>query len=589
MPLGDLIFRLIRVAPAVLGLASGTLLSGCSDSRSADPLASDGQAEFELSFTDVTAEAGLADFRHDNGSFGQAWAPEIVGGSGGFIDYDGDGWLDVLLVGGGNFREHDDAPVQALWLYRNNGDGTFTQRTREAGLANLRIYGMGLAVADYDNDGDEDFFLSTLYENLLFRNDGGTFVEVGAEAGISERSEWSTSALFFDADRDGHLDLYVGNYVAWSPENDIYCLHGGVKVYCTPQEYDGIASRYFHNNGDGTFSDRTEHAGFLPIPGKVFGVVELDFNNDGWPDLYVAEDTERDLLYENNGDGTFTERGIASGVAYDQHGRARAGMGADAGVVDSSLQVSLFVGNFSEETIGAYRHLGGGLFVDRVAISRLAHPSLLTLTFGLFLFDVDLDGDLDLFAANGHVQTHIAEIHERVTFRQPAQLYLNRGDGVFDEVSQDHEVLVRPLVGRGAAYADYDRDGDLDVLIIENNDRAHLWRNELEGGRFLRVRLEGRESNRDALGSRVVLAAGEARMERRVRTGSSYLSQSEKVAVFGLGEAERVDSLLVYWPGGDIDRFIDLESNQEIHIVEGEGVTSQMPLPDARSEILANQ
>lgn len=563
---------------ALLMLATGIFATACSDSRSAgssDSSGTEGTAVAALSFTDITEEAGLGNFRHENGAFGQAWIPEIASGGGGFIDYDGDGYLDILLVGGGKFREHRDGHVEALQLFRNQGDGSFVNVSREAGLEGITTYGMGITVADYDNDGDQDFFLSTLYEDMLFRNDDGVFVEVGKEAGVGLRSEWSTSALFFDADRDGHVDLYVGGYIDWSPATDIYCPHNGEKVYCTPQQFEGIPSRFYRNNGDGTFTDRTEEAGFIPIPGKVYGVVEIDFNNDGWPDLYVAEDTERNLLYENNGDGTFTERGVAGGVAYDQNGRARAGMGADGGVVDSSMQVTLFVGNFSEETVGVFRHLGNGLFVDRVAASRLAHPSLLTLTFGLFLFDVDLDGDLDLFVANGHVQTHISDIHEGVSFRQPSQLYLNRGDGVFDEVSDAFDVLRQPLVGRAAAYADIDHDGDIDILVVENDGPVHLWRNDLEGGRFLHVSLEGRVSNRDALGSRVVLVADGRRMERRIRTGSSYLAQSQKDALFGLGDAESVDSLIVYWPSGRVDRFADLNANQRVRIIEGGGIQGQ--------------
>src|SRR5690606_1810563 len=452
----------------------------------------------------------------------------------------------------------------------------FVETTHEAGLGDIETYGLGIVVADFDNDGDEDFCLTTLYENMLFRNDGGVFTEVGREAGVAGPEEWSTSAMFFDADRDGHLDLYVGNYVDWSPDKDIYCEYEGEKVYCTPQEYTGIPSRFYQNNGDGTFTERTEEAGFIPIPGKVFGVVELDYNQDGWSDLYIAEDTERDLLYENRGDGTFEERGVRAGVAFDSHGRPRAGMGADAGVVDTTGEVTLFVGNFSHETVGVYRHVRDGLFMDHVAGSKLGHPSLMTLTFGLFLFDVDLDGDLDLLTANGHVQTHIQKVHEMVTFRQPTQLYLNDGFGLFDEVDSEGTVLARPLVARGAAYADFDKDGDLDVLLTENHGPAHLWRNDLIGpdrpsSGWVKIRLQGTESNRDAIGARLVGKAAQRVMDRRVRTGSSYLSQSEKAVVFGVGETERLDSRRVYWPSGRIDHFADVPAGQEILIIEGEG------------------
>ena len=536
-----------------------------------------------IAFIEVTEAVGLGGFRHHNGGFGQAWAPEIVGGGGGFIDYDGDGWLDILLVGGGAFQGRGGASIPALWLYRNNGDGSFALTSEDAGLGNVRAYGLGLAAADYDNDGDEDFLLTTLYEDLLFRNEGGVFTEVGKEAGLADGSEWSTAALFFDADRDGHLDLFVGTYIDWSPEKDLYCAFEGEKVYCTPQEYTGISSHYFHNNGDGTFDDRTTEAGFLagiePARDKTLGVAQADVNNDGWPDHFVANDTERDQLYENNGDGTFTEKGIRSGIAFDQHGKPRAGMGIDVGVVDSSGQPSMFVGNFSDETVGVYRHTGGGLFMDRAQTSKIGHPSLSTLTFGLFLFDVDLDTDLDLFVANGHVQTHIERMVEVVTFRQRAQLYLNQGNGLFDEVTPADGPFTQEMVARGAAYADYDQDGDLDILITENNGPAHLWRNDTAGGHFLRVRLEGRASNRDALGARVVAVVGDLKMERRIRTGSSYLSQSETVAVFGLGNALAVDTLVVTWPSGRVDRFADVEANQELRIIEGAGTFERVPIP----------
>ncbi len=538
-------------------------------------------------FTDVTAEAGLAAFRHVNGAAGNKWYPEMMGSGGGFIDYDGDGWLDILLMGGGFWDDRRDPGYSALWLYRNNGDPgsgpgqapTFTLTTDEAGLGKVEAYTIGLSVADYDNDGDQDFLLTNLNENMLFRNEGGVFTEVGAEAGLSDHDEWSSSALFFDADRDGWLDLYVGNYVPWSPETDKFCPPGGtVKLYCIPANYDGIPSRFYHNEGPGSgpgqaprFTDKTGEAGFLPALGKSLGVVELDFDNDGWSDVAVANDGEGDLLYHNNGDGTFTEKGMISGFAFSEHGEARAGMGIDAGVVDSSGLTSIFVGNFSEEMAGVYRHGGSGLFTDRAAASRIGHASMLTLTFGLVLFDVDLDTDLDMFAANGHVYPDRLVDQDKITFRQRAQLYLNRGDGHFDEFIPEDGPLTRTMVARAAAYADYDRDGDLDILITENDGPAHLWRNDIEGARYLRVVLASREGNREALGARVVASVGGLQMERRIRTGSSYLAQSEKVATFGLGKAARVDSLVIYWPSGHVDRFVDVESNQELRIEEGTG------------------
>ena len=534
-----------------------------------------------VAFTDVTAEAGLGDFQHVSGASGEKWMPESLGSGGGFIDYDDDGWLDVLLVGGGTWPGRGEA-APALWLFRNNADGTFTNTTREAGLAGFAAYGFGITVADYDNDGDQDFYFTTLTQNHLFQNENGVFTDVAEVARVAGEPVWSTSALFFDADADGHLDLYVGSYVDWSPENDIECLlEGQVRSYCTPELYKGLPSRFYRNNGDGTFTDQTEAAGFVPAAGKTLGVTELDFNRDGRPDLVVANDTQPDHLYENKGQGTFTERGQLSGMAFGENGQARAGMGIDVGVVDSTGQETMFVGNFSKEMIGVYRHIGSGLFVDRAAISQIGRPSLLTLTFSLFLFDVELDGDLDLFAGNGHLQPEIEQLQEGIGYREPPHLFVNRGDGSFVDVSPAvGGVLAQPLVARGAAYADYDRDGDLDVLITENNGPAHLWRNDLSSdANVLRVRLEGRQSNRDGISSRVVAVVGRHQMERRVRSGSSYLSSAEKAATFGLGAASRVDSLLVYWPSGQVDRFANVEVDQEVLVVEGAGTLETEAMP----------
>lgn len=532
--------------------------------------ASDATA-FKLHFAEVTESAGLADFEHITGAAGDKWFPEAMGSGCAIIDYNNDNWQDILLVGGGHWPKFGDNSAAGIWLYHNNGDGTFSQMTSEAGLGDVRTYGYGLAVADYDNDGDEDFLLTTLWENMLFRNDNGVFSDVSISSGVQGDKVWSTSAIFFDADKDGWLDLYVGNYVDWSPENDLMCtLDGETKSYCTPELYTGIPSRFYRNNGDGTFSDKTESAGFLPAPGKTLGIVEFDFNRDGWPDLAVANDTQRDLLYKNNGDGTFEEIGAFSGIGYDENGRARAGMGIDAGIVDPGGKETIFVGNFSKEMIGVYRYLDNGLFNDRAAASKIGRPSLLTLTFGLFLFDVDLDGDLDLYAANGHVQEEIEVTQDGITYREPPHLFINDGNGKFiDKQKEAGEALRLPVVGRGAVYCDFDRDGDLDILTTENGGPAHLLRNDSEHqNQYLRVKLVGRKSNRSACGSRVVAYAEGMMQERRVRTGSSFLSSAEKTVTFGLGSQAAADSLIVYWPSGIVEKFTNISANQVFTVTE---------------------
>ena len=527
-------------------------------------------SEKPVAYTDVTESAGLSGFIHHTGAVGDKWYPEPMGSGGGFFDYDGDGWLDILLAGGGNWEEDPGQQPQSLYLYRNNQDGTFSETTREAGLSDVVAYTIGVVAADYDNDGDQDFFLSNLRQNMLFRNDDGVFTDVSEAAGVNEQAVWSSSAMFFDANKDGWLDLYVGNYVVWSPETDIFCPPGGsVKLYCIPAAYTGIPSRFFLNNGDGTFRDVTEESGFYPALGKSLGVTELDFNRDGWSDLAVANDGEGDLLYRNNQDGTFSEIGVRSGMAFSEHGEARAGMGIDAAVLDSSERPTIVVGNFSEEMVGVYKNVGDEAFLDRSASSRVGYPSLLILTFGLLLFDADLDTDIDLMLANGHVYPDRIGEKDKVTYRQPAQLYLNRGDGVFDLYEPQEGVLTQQFVARGLAYGDYDRDGDQDLLLTENGGRAHLWRNDLEGRPWIRVAVEGKSFNRDAIGTEITAVVQGLSMIQRVRTGSSYLSNSEKTVSFGLGNHDYVDTLKIAWPNGEIEVLTNVERNQEILIIEG--------------------
>lgn len=541
------------------------LIAGCGRAAS--------ESGVRISLVDVTEEAGLSLFWHDNGARGAKYYAEQMGSGGGFLDYDGDGWQDILLLGGGSWESVDEPGYRSLWLFRNLGDGTFADRTDEAGLRGYRAFTLGMAAADIDNDGDADLLITNLNENALFVNEGGRFSQAGSEAGLDGLDEWSSSAMFFEANQDGLLDVFVGNYAEWTPETDKFCPEGGnVKLYCVPADYGGKASRFYLNRGGRSFEEKTVEAGLVAPLGKALGIVEWDFNRDGLSDFSVANDGEGDLLYINRGDGSFEERGVLTGMAFSEHGEARAGMGIDVGVVDASGNPSLFVGNFSEEMIGVYRQTADGFFLDRAGASRIGLPSLNTLTFGLFLLDVELDGDLDLFAANGHVYPDRLKDQDKITFRQRAQLFLNIGGGEFQEVPRETTPpLSLELVARGAAYADYDLDGDLDILITENDGPAHLWRNESGPGNYLRVELEGTAGNRDAIGAEIrIRAAGRTQVRRR-RTGSSYLSQSELAVVFGLGSAAVVDSLQVRWPGGGVEDFVSIPSNRAVRIVEGSG------------------
>ncbi|GAB5520163.1 MAG: CRTAC1 family protein [Rhodothermales bacterium] len=540
-------------------------------------------AESALAFTDVTVAAGLGDFQHLTGAAGAKWFPETMGSGGGFVDFDGDSWDDLVLLGGGLWDE--GATWNGLWLYRNNQDGTFTDVTEAYGVATLSRYTMGLAAADYDSDGDADLFITALGPNILLRNDGGQFTEVSEASGLADEEAWSMSAVFFDADQDGTLDLYVGNYVQWTPDTDLWCSTDGTnKAYCTPESYTGAIGHFYRNNGDGTFTEASEAAGLTGGEGKNLGVVPVDYNYDGWMDLVVANDTNPDELFKNNGDGTFTEVGALSGIAYDERGRARAGMGIDVGDVDGSGEVTLMVGNFANEMIGVYKYMGNDLFLDRAAASKVGRPSLRTLTFGLFLADLDLDQDLDLVGANGHIHQEIEQVQDNITYRQPTHLFLNDGRGQFTDVGPDLGTpFTDRLVSRGAAYSDFDQDGDLDVLITENEGPAHLWRNDVRTAAdqatpgFLTVDVRD-GSGQPALGARLDLYLGGQRQIRWLRGGSSYLSQPSGWITFGLGSVAQADSLVITWPQASgaalITRHIDLTANQRLTITpSGRGGT----------------
>ncbi len=525
--------------------------------------------------TDVTAEAGIR-FTHNTGAFGEKYLPETLGAGAIWLDADGDGRQDLLLVNSTDWPRRGPGTPPAL--YRNDGDWSFTDVTRGSGLDNP-VYGIGGAAADYDNDGHVDLYLTALGPNRLHKGNGdGTFTDVTAAARVGDPG-FSTSALWFDYDRDGYLDLFVANYVEWTAETDLFCtLDGETKSYCTPESYPGQSATLYRNRGDGTFEDVTGAAGVGSPSAKALGVVMLDSDADGWMDLFVANDTQPNQLFRNRGDGTFEDIAVTASVAFSETGVARAGMGADAADYADSGLPGLVIGNFSNEMLALYHNEGNGLFIDEAPRSPLGRATLLTLTFGCFFFDVDLDGRLDIFAANGHVADDVGRVQSRVSHAQRPQLFRNTGGGRFAEVTGAGEGLDAPLVGRGAAYADADGDGDLDVVITANGGAPRLLRNDTAGGGLLRVRLVGRGANRDGVGARVeVTAAGQTRW-RRVRTGSSYASQSELPVTVGLGDAPGVDAVRVVWPGGAIDETGPVEGNRRITIEEGAGIVETSPI-----------
>jgi len=559
--------------PASCLLLAALALAGCGRRSTAPGAAAPTEppAGNPVVYTDVTRAAGIR-FTHNSGAFGKKYLPETMGSGVAFLDYDGDGNQDLFFVQSADWPEKRRRPTTQV-LYRNRGDGTFEDATRKAGLA-VEMYGIGVAAADYDNDGDVDLFVNGLGPDRLFRNRGdGTFEDVTAKAGVSDPG-FGTSATWVDYDRDGRLDLFACNYVQWSPRDDIFCTLDGVnKSYCTPESYRGATNRLYRNRGDGTFEDVTRKAGVYDPTGKSLGIVALDYDGDGWPDLAVANDTQPNFLYHNRGNGTFEEVGKTAGIAFSEEGRARGAMGIDAADYDGSGRESLVIGNFSNEMLALYHNEGRGLFIDDAAMAGIGQPSLLTLAFGCFFFDFDLDGRLDIFVANGHVEDEINRVQPSVTYAQPPHLFRGLGGGRFAQVeTQSGPDLGRPLVGRGAAYADFDNDGDLDIAITTNNGPALLLRND--GGNangWVRIRLEGRMSSRDALGAVVRLKAGEVTTARTVRSASSYASQSEMILTFGVGTASGggppAADVTITWPDGTTQTATGLEAGR-LHVIE---------------------
>jgi hypothetical protein len=524
--------------------------------------------------TDVTASAGIS-FKHNSGAFGGKFLPETLGSGCAFIDYDSDGWPDILLINGMDWPGHKQQS-STLKLYRNNRNGTFTDVTRAAGL-DVEMYGMGVAVGDYDNDGFPDLLVTCVGQNRLFHNTGkGTFVDVTRKSGLFGQQAFSTSALWFDYNRDGWLDLFVCNYVKWSPEHDVFCSSDGKrKSYCTPEAYHGETCWLFRNRGNGTFQDVTAGSGIFDVTSKSLGVAMLDYDDDGWPDLLVADDTQPNKLYRNLRNGTFKDSALEAGVAFSSEGRARAGMGVDVGDLQNDGRNDIAITNFDNEMIGVYRETSPGSYADVALKTGIGEVSRTTLGFGCAFADMNLDGALDLIVVNGHIDETVRNIRYGVGYAQPPHLFLNEGSGRFHDVAADVGAgFASPKVGRGLAYADFDRDGDLDLLLTTNNGPTFLYRNDqLSGNTSIRLYLAGTKSNRDAIGARVRLTSDGVTQTRMVKSGSSYLSQSEFALTFGLGKHDKAERIVIDWPSGKTEEFKDLAAGRGYRCEEGKGVT----------------
>jgi enediyne biosynthesis protein E4 len=523
---------------------------------------------------DVTAGAGVQ-FRHSSGAYGGKLLPETLGAGCAFLDYDADGWQDILLINGTDWPGHK-RERRTLKLYRNNRNGTFSDVTRSAGL-DIEMYGMGVAVGDYDNDGYPDILVTCVGQNVLFKNTGkGTFRDVTKASGLGGRQAFSTSALWFDFDRDGLLDLFVCNYVKWSPEHDVFCSPDGKnKSYCTPEAYRGETCWLFHNLGNGKFEDVTPTSGIFDSSSKSLGVALLDYDQDGWPDLLVANDTQPNKLYRNQRNGTFKDVAVDAGIAFSAEGKARAGMGVDVADFNNSGTPGVAITNFDNEMIGLYRASGGGNYVDVAAASGIGLASKDKLGFGCVFLDADLDGALDLAVVNGHIDDTVRNVRG-VGYAQPPQLFLNDGQGRFHDVAAEvGGGFAQPKVGRGLACGDFDRDGDLDLLITTNNGPAYLYRNDqLGGNKSVRIRLVGTKSNRDAIGARVRIFHGDTSQLRMVKGGSSYLSQSELPVTFGLGKRDKIDRLVIDWPSGGTEEHKNLAAGRAYECVESKAITA---------------
>lgn len=548
-----------------------------------------------IPFEEVAAEAGI-DFVHTNGAFGDKWMPETMGSGVAFDDLDADGDADIVLVNGTWWPGHEgEGSVPTSAVFANDGAGHFTDVTPRSGL-DVPVQGMGITAADYDADGDKDLFVTTLGANLLLRQKSAwNYDDVATSAGVAgtlwqddrrlAHPEWSTAAAWVDVDDDGLLDLFVANYVQWSPENDLYfSFDGESKSYATPPQYQGSTPRLYRNRGDGTFEEITESAGVLLPEAKSMGVAVADFDEDGRADLVVTNDTQPNFLLHNLG-GRFEEIGLAAGIGYDESGRARAGMGVDVNELEDGAGQTIGIGNFSREALSLYQQTAarGQVFLDVAGRTQLVESTLPTLTFGLRFVDFDLDGRQDLILANGHIEPEINDVQKEISYAQPPQLFWNDGKGHLIEASdRAGDVFGESIVGRGLAVADLEGDGDTDVLLGTNAGRARLLRNEVvtadrQTANVLVIELAGEAPSLEGLGAVVEVRSGSLRQRQHVRTGSSYMSHSQTRLIFGLGEGTTAERVTVRWPGKRVTHLDNVQVGF-LYRVGHRGIVEQQPL-----------
>jgi len=535
-----------------------------------------------VTFVDIAAQAGI-NFRHDNAASPEKYLIETMGSGCGWIDYDQNGLLDLYLVNGAATRVYTPHQPLRSALYRNNGDGTFTDVTTKAGVGAEGLFGMGVAVGDYDNDGSPDLLVLGYGRCILYHNNGdGTFTDVTARAGVANSGMWASSAAWFDYDNDGRLDLVIANYVDWSPERNFYCgdRGPGMRSYCHPDDFHGQPPTLYHNNGDGTFTDVSKPSGVGLKGSNGLGVVTFDYDDDGWQDIFISNDHMPNYLFHNNRDGTFREVGYLAGVSVSADGQFEAGMGTDAADTTGDGRMDLIVAHLDMQLARVYRNLGDGTFDDATFRSKLSYATFHISTFGARFMDYDNDGWRDLFMANGHVLDNIERYHADTTYAEPKLMFRNTGHGIFENVSDRlGPDFQSPRVSRGAAIADFDNDGDLDILVNNCGQAAQLLRND--GGNanhWLEIFLIGAKSNRDGVGARVKIMAGDLALYDQRKGGMSYQSAQDPRLHFGLGALTKIDAIEIRWPSGSLTKLAGIRADQIIAIKEAEGIVSR-PFP----------